>query len=69
MVLNEINTSYWLIKDKAWMEARKAQWPEIERFVEGNRRKSEMNVIKQYFLRGTMPKWEKYWDWGGAIGM
>ena len=62
--LSKIDTKYWLTKDKAWMEARKAQWPAIERFVEGNRRRSEVNVIKQYFLRGTMPKWEKYWDWG-----
>jgi hypothetical protein len=62
--LTGIDTSYWLTKDKAWMAARKAQWPAIERFVEGNRRRSEVNVIKQYFLRGTMPKWEKYWDWG-----
>ena len=64
MDIENIDKQYWLTKDKAWMEARKAQWPAIERFVEGHRRKSEMNVIKQYFLRGTMPKWEKYWDWG-----
>lgn len=63
MDLEKIDTSYWLTKDKAWMEARKAQWPAIEKVVEGNRRKSEVTVIKQYFLRGTMPKWERYRDW------
>lgn len=63
MSLEKIDTSYWLTKDKDWMEERKAQWPTIEKVVEGNRRKSEVNVIKQYFLRGTMPKWEKYRDW------
>lgn len=64
MNLESIDKQYWLTKDKAWMAARKAQWATIERFVEGNRRRSEVNVIKQYFLRGTMPKWEKYRDWG-----
>ncbi|MCP5161916.1 MAG: hypothetical protein H7A00_09665 [Hahellaceae bacterium] len=63
MGLEKIDTSYWLTKDKAWMEERKAQWPVIEKVVECNRRKSEVNMIKQYFLRGTMPKWEKYRDW------
>ncbi len=63
MSLEEIDTSYWLTKDKTWMEERKAQWPAIEKVVGLNRKKAEVNVIKQYFLRGKMPKWEKYREW------
>ncbi len=65
MSLESIDTSYWKTKDKSWKEERLAQWPAIERVLVGNRRKSEVNVIKQYFLRGKMPKWENYRDWNG----
>jgi hypothetical protein len=61
--LEKINTSYWLTKDKDWKERRSAQWPAIEKVVGINRNKAEVNVIKAYFLRGKMPKWEKYKDW------
>lgn len=61
--LEKIDTSYWLTKNKVWMEARKAQWPAIEKVVGLSRKKTEVNVIKQYFLKGKMPKWEKYHDW------
>lgn len=59
----EIDTSYWKTKDKAWMAEREAQWPAIEKIVSLNRKKPEVNVIKQYFLKGKMPNWEKYRDW------
>ena len=63
MSLDNIDTSYWLTKDKDWKEQRSAQWPAIEKVVGINRNKAEVNVIKAYFLRGKMPKWEKYKDW------
>ena len=63
MSLEKIDTSYWLTKDIDWVEARKAQWPAIEKVVALNRNKAEVNVIKAYFLRGKMPNWEKYKDW------
>ncbi len=63
MSLESIDTSYWLTKNKIWMDKRIAQWPAIERVVGLNRKKTEVNVIKQYFLRGKMPKWEKYREW------
>lgn len=63
MTLEKIDTSYWLTKDKAWMAEREAQWPNIEKVVALNRKKPEVNVIKQYFLRGRMPNWEKYREW------
>lgn len=63
MSLEKIDTSYWKTKDKEWVEQRQAQWPAIERVVSLNRRKADVNVIKQYFLRGKMPNWEKYKDW------
>ena len=58
--LEKIDTSYWLTKDKNWVEKRNKQWPAIEKSVGLNIKKAEVNVIKQYFLRGKMPKWEKY---------
>jgi len=61
--LEKIDTSYWLTKDKDWKEQRNAQWPAIEKVLGLNRRKSEVNVIKAYFLRGKMPNWSKYRDW------
>ena len=61
--LEKIDTSFWMTKDKNWMDERKAQWSAIEKVVSLNRKKTEVNVIKQYFLRGKMPKWEKYKDW------
>jgi hypothetical protein len=63
MNLEKIDTSYWLTKNKDWMEQRKAQWPDIERVVGLNRKKTEVNVIKQYFLKGKMPNWGKYKEW------
>jgi hypothetical protein len=58
--LEKIDTSSWLTKDKNWMEGRNKQWSAIEKVVGGEIKKTEVNVIKQYFLRGKMPKWEKY---------
>jgi len=66
MNLENIDTSFWLTKDKAWMEQRKAQWPEIERVVTLNRKKIETNGLKQYFLRGKMINWGKYFNWDEA---
>lgn len=63
MSLDSIDTSYWLTKDKIWFDERKLQWPAIEKVVGLNRKKTEVNVIKQYFLRGKMPKWEHYKNW------
>ncbi|MCP4978504.1 MAG: hypothetical protein GY931_20355, partial [Maribacter sp.] len=61
--LEKIDTSFWKTKDKVWKDERQSQWPAIERVVKGNRRKTDVNVIKQYFLRGKMPKWESFRDW------
>jgi|GEM_PF-1482146 len=60
MNLDKIDTSYWLIKDKSWKEARQAKWPAIEKMVGLDLKRAEVNVVKAYFLRGKMPKWEKY---------
>ncbi len=61
--LEKIDTSYWLTKDKTWVEQRKAQWPTIEKVVGLNLNKAEINVTKAYYLRGKMPNWSKYRDW------
>jgi hypothetical protein len=65
MSLEKIDTSYWKIKDAEWVAQREAQWPAIERMVGAERRKSEINVIKDYFMRGKMPNWKKYKEWNG----
>jgi hypothetical protein len=65
MSLEKIDTSYWKIKDAEWVAQREAQWPAIERMVGSERRKSEINVIKDYFMRGKMPNWKKYKEWNG----
>lgn len=62
MNLEKIDTSYWLTKDKAWVVARKKQWPAIEKMLGNNIKRSAVKVIESYFLRGKMPKWEKYCD-------
>lgn len=61
--LKKIDTTFWQTKDKDWVEKRQAQWAAIEKVIGLNRRKSEVKVIEQYFLRGKMPNWEKYKDW------
>lgn len=63
--LDKIDTSFWLTKDKDWKEQRNAQWPAIEKAVALDLKKTEVNVVKAYFLRGKMPNWEKYRDWKG----
>jgi hypothetical protein len=64
MSLENIDTSYWLTKNKAWMDARKADWPRIEAMLDQTKAKKALTIIKQYYLKGKMPKWEdlKYWD-------
>lgn len=60
MNLESIDTSFWLTKDKTWMEKRKTKWPAIEKSLKDLRNMVEVNVIKRYFLRGKMPNWGKY---------
>jgi len=67
MDLSKIDTSDWKIKDPEWKEQREAQWPAIKRMLAPDRRKSELNVIKQYFLKGKMPNWEKYKNWDEGV--
>ena len=63
MDLDSIDTSAWKVKDKGWKSERAEKWLELEKVLSENRRKSELNVIKQYYLRGKMPNWEKYKNW------
>lgn len=65
MSVEKIDTSYWKTKDEAWVAQREAQWPSLERVLAPSRRKSELNAIKDYFMRGKMPNWKKYKEWNG----
>lgn len=59
--LNNIDKSYWLTKNKEWVEARKIEWERIERWVVFYcETKSQVNIAKAYFLRGKTPNWEKW---------
>lgn len=62
MNLQEIDTSYWKIKDKAWMAERKANWLKIEDMFAAKSSKG-VSPIKQYYLKGKMPNWDRFKDW------
>lgn len=61
--LNDIDTQYWRRKDPAWMAAREAQWLRLEKVLQDDKSTKALNIIKRYFLRGTVPKWDKLLDW------
>ncbi|MEJ2046229.1 MAG: hypothetical protein P8X89_23480 [Reinekea sp.] len=60
-----IDTSYWKIKDKAWMAARQQSWDEIEERIARGRLKPKkaLNIIKRYYLKGILPDFEKLKDY------
>lgn len=62
MSLEVIDTSFWLTKDKAWMQARKDKWPSIEVML-SEKTKKALNIIKQYYLKGKMPNWQALKEW------
>ncbi len=58
------DTSHWKTTDKAWMAERRLQWLEIEPLLYLlDKNKKARGIIKQYFLKGTLPEWEKLHDW------
>ncbi len=62
-----IDTSFWRPGDKAWAQARKEKWPDIERSICIPKTKKAMNIIKRYYLKGELPDWaaiNKEWDHG-----
>ncbi|MCE2596924.1 hypothetical protein K6Y31_19295 [Motilimonas cestriensis] len=59
MTLAQLDTSFWLTKDKAWVAERKAKWQDIEPGIALRRNKGETNMAKAYYLRGKQPNWEK----------
>jgi hypothetical protein len=58
-----IDTSYWKTDDSAWLAQRKADWPRIEAMLEGKKEGKGKTAIKNYFLKGKLPDWEKFADW------
>ena len=63
MAFPEIDTSYWKTKDPDWMAARKAEWPRIQLMLKASKPSKALSAIKQYYLKGTMPDWDKFRDW------
>jgi len=62
-IFPDIDRSYWLIKDPAWREDRKKQWEVIEPMLKSSKSGKGKTVIKQYFLTGKMPDWDKMRDY------
>ena len=58
--LTEIDTSFWKTDDKEWMTQRRLAWPKIEEMVIGVvEYKKHLPRIKTYYMRGTIPDWDK----------
>ncbi len=55
----QVDSAHWRPQDKAWAKKRAAQWKEVERTLGREKTKKGMNVVKQYFLKGKLPDWEK----------
>jgi hypothetical protein len=59
------DTSHWKTTDKAWTAERKLQWLQIEPLLYLlDKNKQARAIIQQYFLKGTLPQWQKLHDWG-----
>lgn len=66
--LERIDTSYWKNKDPEWKAAREADWPRIENMLARFKtKKKNMNPIRDYYLRGKLPKWSNYKDWDDSL--
>ncbi len=67
--LKDIDTSYWLTKDQAWVTERQANWLELEQVIANSlfKPKKALSIIKQYYLKGKMPNWEKLKEWENSI--
>ncbi len=61
----EFDTSYWKNKDKDWVLDRKQQWLKIEPMLKYDKKSRGISAIKQYFMRGKLPDWDKMRDWNG----
>lgn len=61
--LREIDTSFWLTKDKIWMAERRANWVNLESMLGEYKSKKGLSVLKQYYLKGKMPNWESFKEW------
>jgi len=60
-----IDTSYWKTKDKKWVAQRKEDWLQVERQILAMHKSAKaMAIVKRYYLRGTMPDWDKLNHWG-----
>ncbi|MCP3928594.1 MAG: hypothetical protein GY705_05775, partial [Bacteroidetes bacterium] len=66
--LNEIDISYWNVKDKEWMAQRKTTWPRIEAMLVDLKPRKALSIIKAYYLKGRMPNWKMLEDWGDERG-
>jgi len=59
-VFPDIDTSYWLTTDKDWMAERKEGWLKVARMLENWHSKKNITAMKNYYLKGKLPQWNKY---------
>ncbi len=62
-IFPEIDKSYWLTSDKEWKSKRKDVWARIEPMLKSTKTSRGKTAIKQYFLTGKMPDWDKFRQW------
>jgi hypothetical protein len=61
--LENIDTSFWKLKDKHWVTERQANWPKIETMLEDYKPRKGISIIKAYYLKGKMPNWQALVEW------
>ena len=58
--LEQIDKSYWKLKDKQWVAERQANWPKFEAMLQDYKTRKGLSIIKAYYLRGKMYIKEDY---------
>ncbi len=55
--------SYWKTKDKTWVAEREQAWQQVEILLQGlSQPKKYKAISKRYFMKGTLPDWQKHLD-------
>jgi hypothetical protein len=62
----EIDKSYWLLHEQEWVANRKEQWTRIESMLSSSKSGKGKTAVKQYYLAGKMPDWEKFRSWNNG---
>ena len=63
--LDKFKNDAWHLDDRLWMESRKRKWADLEPVLRAYAKptKRGLTPVKNYFLTGRLPDWNKYRDW------